>query len=404
MNPPKRILIVDENREGLRGLADLLTVIEGNWKVDTADSGAQALQKLQIQPFDVVVADYHMPRMTGEELLKKIAVDHPQSVRIILSGFFDAKATSRMMQTAHQYLCKPCNPVEVTEAISRALFLRDLLANQDLQRLVTQMQALPMLPALYSELMNELQGKDPSLARITSIVSRDLGLTSKMLQLVNSPFFGLAERVSDMGQAVMHLGIEPIKALVLALQVFAVFERLRSEEASMRPLWNHSWAGARLAQRIAREENLELYAVNQSFTAGLLHDVGKLIFITGTPKQFATAMSLHRDSRVPLWKAEQEVFGCTHAEVGAYLLGLWGLPTPVVETVAMHHRPGACSTHSISVLTMVHVADALEREAEPSARIAPVTELDDKYIQQLELLDRVAAWRVLREDLVNEAG
>lgn len=404
MNQSRRILIVDDNPEELRGLAELLSAIEGGWSVDTAESGAFALVKMQLHPYDVVVADYHMPKMTGEDLLKKVAIDYPQSVRIILSGFFDSKATSRMMQTAHQYLCKPCNPVEVTEAIARALFLRDLLANQDLQRLVTQMQALPTLPALYSELMNELQGKDPSLSRITGIVSRDLGLSSKILQLVNSPFFALAERISDMGQAVLHIGIEPIKALVLALQMYALFERMKPGETSLKPLWNHSWAVGRLAQKIAQTEDLELYAVQQSFTAGLLHDVGKLVFITGVPKQFAAALTLHRESRIPLWRAEQQIFGCTHAEVGAYLLGLWGLPTPVVETVAMHHRPADCSTRTISVLTAVHVADALERAAEPSARISPVTEMDEIYLQELGLMDRIAVWRAAREDLANDLG
>jgi len=282
------------------------------------------------------------------------------------------------------------------------LFLRDLLANHDLQRVVSEIQALPSLPALYTELMLELQGPDPSIERITRTISRDLGLCTKILQLVNSSFFGLAERIADVAQAVIHLGIEPVKALVLSLQTFALFERLKHDDIPLKPLWNHSWAVGRLAQRIGQMENVETYSVHQCFTAGLLHDVGKLIFLSGVPKQFASAISLQRHEKIPLWQAEQEIFGCTHAEVGAYLLGLWGLPISVVETVALHHRPLKSATRTLGVTTAVHVADALEREAEPSFHSAPIALLDETYLAELELIDRLPAWRELRSDLVAE--
>ncbi len=402
MNAIKRILLVDDSREELQTVEQMLADMQEEWKVECADSGAVALQKMQFRPFDVVVTDFHMPKMTGDELLRKVMLEYPETVRIVLSGFFDAKVTDRIVQTAHQYLGKPCSPIELKEAIWRALFLRDLLANQPLKHFVSQLQTLPGIPALYSELMMELQRGAPSLDEITNAISRDMGLSMKMLQLANSPLFGLTRRVTDIEQAVTELGIEPVKALVLALQTFAVFERIRKDERSLKPLWHHSWAVGRLAHRIGEAEHFESYCVHQSLTAGLLHDVGKLVFLTGVPKEFAKAMHLQREKNLALWRAEQETFGCTHAEVGAYLLAVWGLPIAVVETVALHHRPSASSTRSPSVITAVHVADALERAAEAPAQIAPIAELDHEYLGQLGLAERLEAWRQLRSDLLAE--
>jgi len=404
MNLMKRILLVDDNRDELQAIEQMLADMEGQWKIECADNGALALQKFQLHPFDVVVADFHMPKMTGEELLKKLALRHPDTVRIVLSGFFDAKVTDRLIQTAHHYLYKPCTAIELKEAIARALFLRDLLANQELKNFISQIPALPCPPTQYTELLLELQKAVPSIEEITNTLCRDGGLSSKLLQLSNSPFFGLSERVGEVEQAIDLLGIEPVKALVLSLQTFSAFERLRKDERSIKPLWNHSWSVGRLARRIGEVENFESYCIHQSFAAGLLHDVGKLVFMTGVPRQFAEAMQLHREEKMPLWRAEQATFGCTHAEVGAYLLGQWGLPISVIESVALHHRPSASSTRTVSVITATHIADALEREAESSPAVPPPAKLDEIYLSQLGILEHLPAWRELRSDVLAEAA
>ena len=229
MNNIKRILLVDDNPEDLRSLAEGLRILDNGWRVDTANSGLIALQKICAHPFDVVVADFNMPGMTGEELLKTIMAKYPETVRILLSGNFDIKATPRLMNTVHQYLCKPCEPMVLHEAVASSLLLRDLLTSKDLQCLVSQIPALPSLPALWMELIQELQQPEPSIARIASVISRDLGLTAKLLQLVNSPFFALARPVIDLEEAVIHLGTETVEALVLSLETFSAFEQLDTD-------------------------------------------------------------------------------------------------------------------------------------------------------------------------------
>ncbi|MCI0538872.1 MAG: response regulator [Verrucomicrobiales bacterium] len=394
----KRILLVDDNPEDLRVLAESLGNLDNGWKVDTTGGGSLALQAISARPFDVVVADFNMPGMTGEELLKAVMVEYPQTVRILLSGSFDLKATPRLMSVAHQYLCKPCDPLTLHETIASSLVLRDLLTSKDLQCLVSQIQALPSLPVLWMELIQELQKREPSIARIASIIARDLGLSTKLLQLVNSPFFALARPVIDLEEAVMHLGIETVKTLVLSLQTFSAFERLDTDSRAVKVLWSHSWSVGQLAQRIAQYEGLDHNAISRGFTAGLLHDVGKLVLQTGAPKQLAAVTALHREREIPLWRAEQEMFGCTHAEVGAYLLGLWGLPSPVVETVAMHHRPPRSSSRRMSAVLAVHVADYLTHKASTHPDASPI-ELDEALLAELNLSDRIDQWNGLAADL-----
>jgi HD-like signal output (HDOD) protein len=396
MNTMKRILLVDDNQEELRMIAGMLGDMEDRWKVESADSGGLALQKMVLHPFDVVVTDFHMPKMTGEELLKQVMLQHPETVRIVLSGFFDPKVTERLVQTAHQYLYKPCSAVELKEAISRAIFLRELLANEELKKLTAQISPLPGLPTLYSELSLELQTAKPNAGEIINIISRDVGLAGKVLQLANSVFLQPAERIIDLDQAVERLGIELIKALVLGLRTFALFEKTKKDDRALRLLWTHSWAVGRLAHQIGEAENFESYSLHQSFTAGLLHDVGRMLFMTRIPKGFAKAAHLQRETGLPLWKAEQNILGCTHAEIGAYLLAMWGLPIPVVEAVAHHHHPSLSSTHTLSALAVVHIADALERESGEGFPSTPIAELDRDYIAQLGVAGRLHAWRQLR--------
>ena len=403
MNVPKRILLVDDCREELQSVEQMLSDMEGEWKVESAESGIAALQKMCLRPFDVVVTDFHMPKMTGEELLHRVKSEHPDTVRIVLSGFFEAHVTERLVQSAHQYLCKPCSATELKEAISRSLFLRDLLMNQDLKQFLAQNTVLPSPSSLYTELVMELQSPSPFIGEMTNIIGRDMMLSNKVLHLANSAFFAPPEKITDIEGVIEHLGTEVVKALVLAIQTFSQFERFKKDDRAIKRIWNHSWTVGKLAHRIGEAEHFDAYELHQAFSAGLLHDVGKLVFMTGLPKQFTRALHVQRERSIPFWKAEQEAFGCTHAEVGAYLLGTWGLPVPVVETVALHHRPAASSTLTTSAITAVHAADAIERQAEAEFPAHPYAELDEEYVSRLNLLHRVATWRNLRDDAGTEA-
>jgi HD-like signal output (HDOD) protein len=288
-------------------------------------------------------------------------------------------------------LSKPCNADELRSAVGRAFALRDLLSNEQLKQLATRVKCLPTLPALYQQLTAELQKEDTSMERIGEIISRDIGLTSKILQLVNSAFFGLPQPISSSSEAVMYLGLSTVRSLVLALQVFSQFKNPPVEGFSLDAIANHCWITAVMARRIARVQIRDMKMIDQCFLAGLLHDVGRIILAAGLPEQYARLWSAAGQQGLPLWQAEQAEFGATHADVGAYLLGLWGLPDPVIEAVALQHSPSTCLAREFSPLTAVHVANGFAHEK--SGIPVELISIDANYLAQLGLADCLPEWR-----------
>jgi CheY-like chemotaxis protein len=216
----KRVLFVDDEenlREGLRRMSYLL---RGEWEMAFAESGAQALALLSKAPFDVIVSDMRMPGMDGARLLDEVRQRYPQMVRLILSGHSDREMILRAVGPSHQYLAKPCDIETLLATLTRAYALRELLMNEDLRRIITAMQTLPSRPAVYAAVVEAVQSPSVSLEKIGELIQRDIGMTAKILQLVNSAFFGLQRPMSSPVQAVRLLGLETVQALILSGQIF----------------------------------------------------------------------------------------------------------------------------------------------------------------------------------------
>ena len=387
----KVLLFVDDEARVLQGLQRQLRNMRDEWDMNFLDGARKALEFMATHRVDVLISDMMMPEMDGAELLTEVSKRHPHTVRIVLSGHAEREAVLRLVGPAHQYLSKPCDAEELRASIARAFALRDLLSNERLKQLATRIKSLPTLPALYQRLTDELRKEDASMEQIGEIISHDIGMTSKILQLVNSAFFGLPQPISSPGDAVMYLGLSTVRALVLSLQVFSQFKNPQLAGFSLEALANHCWTTAVLARRIARAESGDTKMMDQCFLAGLLHDIGRIILADGLPEQYARVWHEALEKHLPVWQAEQSEFGATHADVGAYLLGLWGLPNPVVEAVALQHSPALCVTTGFSPLAAVHVASAFAHEKEGSPTELIHIEMD--YLTKLGLADRIADWR-----------
>ncbi len=395
-----KILFVDDEPMMLEGLRRMLRPMRQEWEMSFAGGGAEALELMAASACDVVVTDMRMPGMDGAHLLTETARLHPRTVRLVLSGYSDQEMIIKSVGPAHQYLSKPCSSEQLKTAIEHAYALRDLMTNESLQRLIARMDTLPSLPSLYTELVKELQSPDASIKRVGEIISLDLGMTAKILQMVNSAFFGLRRNISSPGDAAMFLGIDTIMSLVLAIQVFSRLHETRVSGFSPPALWARSMSVAMHAKWIAKSEGRGTKMIEESFTAGLLHDVGKVVLATTLPEWYEETIRMAREGQIPLVEAEQQVMNATHAEVGAYLLGLWGLPDPVVETVAYHHRPGLCPARGFGPLTAVHVANAFEYEAMAAKGEADSHGCDMEYLAELGLAGNVETWR----DICRQAG
>jgi len=386
----KRILFVDDEPMVLSGIQRSLRSMRAEWDVEVATGGAEALEMMARSPFDVVVSDMRMPGMDGAQLLDRIKTQFPRTVRFVLSGQSDRETILRSIGPSHQYLSKPCDVEELKQKINHAFALRELLENPKLKEIVSSLQSVPSLPSLYVAVTDALRQSDVSVAKIASLIAQDMGMTSKVLQLVNSAFFGLPCQVSNPQQAVSLLGIDNIKALVLSVHVFSELEGQTTQELAF--LWPHSLHTAAFARTIAHAQGCKPAVQDEAFAAGLLHDVGRLVLASACTQQYETVLKLRTERKAGISEIEQEVFHCTHAEVGAYLLGLWGLPDSIVEAVAWHHSPAGASPTTFSPIIAVHVADHLDQEFHPFSSFSEAPALDVELLARLGLRERMNTW------------
>lgn len=395
-----RILFVDDEPRVLEGLQRMLRPMRRQWDMVFVDSGAAALDVMDQDPVDVVVTDMRMPAMDGVALLREVMQRYPDTARFVLSGQSDRESVLRSVGPIHQFLSKPCDPDLLKATVERALALRRLLRNDALVNQVMQMPSLPTLPDTYAKLVDELESPDASAGSVGRIIEADVGLFVKILQWVNSAYFGLRHEVSNATQAVSLLGLDTVKSLVLATGVFNQIDTAKlPPHFSLDRMWKHSMAVATAAQAIARAEQADAKVVSDTFAAGLLHDAGRLVFASNCPGAYEKMILLAGQKRVPLMAVEERVFACTHAAMGAYLLGLWGLPDPIVEAVAFHHAPSASPAQHFAPLTAVHVANALQPDS-GGTPLRSAQSIDQDHLAAVQLAGRLPEWEALCEAVV----
>ena len=389
----KKILFVDDEALVLQGLQRMLRPMREEWDMEFLDSGAKALERMAVSPCDVVVSDMRMPGMNGAELLSRVMQHYPKTVRLILSGHADKELILKCVGSTHQFLSKPCDPEAIKATICRATATDDALQSDTLKQLVGRMSRLPSIPSLYSEIVEALHDPEVSMEMVGGIIAKDIAMTAQILKLVNSAFFGLSRPVSSPAEAANYLGLDTLRSLVLSLNAFSQFESVKITGFSFSALWTHSLDVGAAAKAIAKLEDADRKLADESFVAGMLHDTGKIVLAANYADQYAEVLRLMQSDGLEQCEAEQRVFGANHADVGGYLLGLWGLPVPVVEAIAFHHRPGSAMQKNFCPLTAVHVANALVHRPADSDPAAPDPRLDTAYLSALGLDARVTFWR-----------
>ena len=397
----KRILFVDDEVSILDGLKRMLRPMRTQWEMAFAPGGEAALSLLEAAGFDVIVTDMRMPGMDGASLLEIVREKYPSMLRIILSGYTELQASLRAVPVAHQFLLKPCDPDMLRAGISRATSLGEHLNSKMLTSLVGALRDLPSLPRVFSELRAALALPNATIEQISRIVEQDIALTAKLLQLVNSAFFGLARDVNDVKTAVSCLGLSVLHDLVLTLEVFRSFTP--NEYVSIEYLeefHRHAQLAARIAAGISQNAKITPAGV----LAALMHDVGKLVIAERTPAHFARAIAQAEQEHKPLYAIEEELIQISHAEVGAYLLSLWGLPQSVVEAVAHHHHPRRVPPNGLDMVVLVYASNILAHEREALDRGAAPPEFDMELLHQAGVAERLPEWRKLAEAAQSSLG
>ena len=340
-----RVMFVDDEPQILSGLRRMLRKERSEWHPEYVTSGAEALARMEDEPVDVLVTDMRMPEMSGLELLAAVKERHPETVRLVLSGHADQEMTLKAVGLAHQYLSKPCDPEVLRTAVQRSVRLRSHLADVDLKQAVSGVGSLPTLPSIYSRVVATLRDPGRTLLDVGAIIAEDIGLTAKVLQVVNSSFFGLPREVLTAQEATALLGGDVVTSLVLGAELF---DGPPSQMPAAERLWKGATLTASKAKEIARRVGLDHRTIEHSYAAGMLHHVGKLVLLRRHPQLLDATI-----------EQEVDTIGTHHGLLGAYLLDVWGFPDPVVEAVGFHDRPRESPTHSFGPLAAVHMAIAL---------------------------------------------
>lgn len=353
-----QVMFVDDESRVLSGIERALIMQDTEWECRFASSGHEALTLLEEIPADVVVSDMRMPFMDGAEFLTQVRNRWPGTIRIILSGYSEPDATLRMLDVAHRFVSKPCDSSVLLTMVGSALTLRDMFQDPAVIEIVGRISRLPAAPKVFTEVNRLIASPTSDTRHIAALLGSDPALSAKIMQLANSAYFARGNHIHDIGSAITHLGLEQVKLLVLASQIFAD----AATDPYVEQLQGHALLASTLAARLSNRQGVES-------TAALLARIALLI-----PEMRKTACTTTTRGNIPL-----------HAAVGAYLLALWGLPIDIVEAVAHHVQPALSLDQHFGVIGTVHVAVALANNVVPNT----------DYLDHTGVLDQLPLWQAM---------
>lgn len=387
-----KILFVDDEQNILDGLRRGLRPIRGIWDMAFALSGDEALRLMEEQARDVVVSDIRMPGMDGFALLTEVKERWPKTVRVTLSGFTEMETLLSSLGLAHAFLSKPCDTDALVSTIDKSCRLRGALAGENLVELVNGLSVIPSAPKIFYEIVNELESPGSSALKVAEIISQDTGMTAKLLQLVNSAFFGIPRHITTPAQAVAMLGFDIVKALVLSAHIFSAFKSVPSRNFSIEKFHDHCFLTALFAKEIVSAETGDKKISDKAFLVGILHDIGFLIMAANMPEHVERILERHGKEGIAIHEAEMEEYNHTHAEIGAYLLGLWGFPDDILWAVNYHHTPWDTDNGGFSLTAAIYAANVLADMLDFNMSDVKTERFNMDYLESLGVANRLDMW------------
>lgn len=390
-----KCLLVVGGAESLAGeLRRLAQHSQHGWSVERCDSGQGAYATLDTKRIAAIVAHDRLPDVQTLAFLEQVRKTHPNVARLVNAPSTAPEAVMLSMKVAHaasQVGVGHKGVSELLDAVERTSRVQHRIHSDQVRSVTNGLDRLPAVPSTYFELVRLAGRSDVSVQDVSNVIERDPVMCVKILQLVNSAFFGMTRRVAAIQQAVSMLGIDLLKGMVLSAHVFATFEAQKAGGFSLELFQKYSIGVARLAKAIA-PQNRSTEAV---FTTGLVHDIGKMILAIRFPEKFAAINQCVAETGAAVQEVERAYLGTTHSEVGAAMLDMWGLPWPVIEAVAYHHCPFELSaglTGDFSLLAAIHAADALKGIYTCGE---PVERLDTRFLETVGFGDQVSQWHAL---------
>jgi HD-like signal output (HDOD) protein len=393
----RNVLFVDDEPQVLDALRDALRHKRRVWRMTFARSGPEALTELRRGDYDAVVSDMRMPGMDGAGLLTEVKHAQPETVRIVLSGSAETESLVRAAGIAHRFLSKPCQADEIVRVVERSCAADEQANEASLRRAAARTSVLPCTARIHEGLTTVFADGPATAAQAGAIIEQDMAMAAKVLQLVNSSFFGPSRRVTSLDEAVSLLGVEMLRALALSAQVFASFQPEAAIPGfDLDVLQRHSADVSRVARQLVTQPADR----DAAFAVGLMHEIGLLVLAVHDPGYLGRLLTSADAQQRPLAEVERDERGLTHAALGADVLALWGLPDQIVDAVARHHEPLAVTDERLDLAGAVYVADALVREERRALSPGDVWLPSEPLSAALDTNDSLTTWRAIARSTV----
>jgi len=376
-----------------------------DWQTTTVESLTELLPVLERKQPDILILPLGDNSSVTLDLLQKVVNKFPSIIRVIVGRQMTPQQIARASELAHHVLPLDCDPQGLVKDIQSSAHISDLINKPIIKNYIASIKTLPVLPDIYDKLNSCLTSERSDAREIAKIIEQDPVMAAKIMQLVNSAYFGLTREINRIQEAVTVLGVRMIRDLVLTSHLFESYPQTQEWTSfSFKQLHQRSMAVARAAQHIARAAKADRHVQAQAFLAGLLHDFGILVLASHNPTEYHRIISKASLMEQPVYAIEKLELGVTHAEAGAYLLGLWSLPPRVVEAVLFHHFPNASGVTGFSPLAAVHVADALLPPMTSVVGCDMSSRLSVSYIEKIGMADELSRWQIITSEYQAQVG
>ncbi len=390
-----KILFVDENSEQLTELEALLANELDRWDISYVEDGLSAIEKLENEKFDVVVTDLHMPIIDGHQLLVIVRERFPSVIRIVLSDSNNQKDILEVAPLVHRFITKSSSVNLLKRTIENTLYIHVDLDNSAIRKVLIKTTSLPSVPIVYNTLMEQIEHADFSLKDAADLISSDAGLAANILKHVNH--LGLDCEVSDIDQAVTLLGLDVIRGIALTTHIFHSVGDINIPHFSLKEYMEQSFLTALFAKQIVLIEEESRHLADEAFIAGLLHQLGTLVFVTNFPEKYSAVLERVFNADRPIISVEDNLLGISHPKVGAHLLALWGMSESILNGVAFYAAPSEIEYREFSTITAVYAAVKMAKyymshDVNDVEQIAPYDFSSDTYLTVNGLEEQCSRW------------